>query len=470
MRNNSKKVILSIIFILQAIPSSFAYSFIIEPKEISWNYNDSFTIDSNTIILADSQHDFEVKLFINNLKHIVDYKNKVVNAITVAPISFSKIKHNIIIGKPDNPIIKRILTAENIEIISDEGYAILIRENYFLITFNSLNGFYYSMDTAEEILKKSHLIIKGRSVSCEVPGVRIVDYPSLNKRMLHITVFDTLDVDRIKSIIDTAAKYRFNAIIFSINNGIKYDRHPNVSKADALSKDQISQLISYAQRKNIEVIPEVNLLGQQQWLLSPVYPQLILKEGILKHSPNLFHTYNPKKEEVYEIVYDILNEVVDVFKPKHFHIGHDETFGMRVFDEPESYQLFAEHLNRIHAFLSKKGIKTMIWGDMLKKEHNGGKKGIYKAIDLIPKDIIIIDWIYSPKEDYPSIRFFTEKGFQVMGATFKNEKGIQSFSNFMKKFNPKPLGMIATTWYYLPWGKMEMLNRLIEVSGKNFWE
>lgn len=471
MRNKIKMILILFftVFLFQVITMTLAYSFLIKPKEVIWNYNEGFLIDRNTIILADAEYDYELKLFIKNLKHIVDHNNKVIKDITVSTINNHKINRNIIIGKANNPIIKKILNSENIAIVGDDGYAIIIREQYFLVTFNTDRGFYYAINTVEEILKRSFLKIKGNNVSCEVPGVRIVDHPSIDKRILHITVFDILDVDKIRNIVDTAAHYRFNAIIFSINNGMKYDRQPIISKTNALSKEQISALISYAQERHIEVIPEVNLLGHQEWLLSPAYPELILREGILRHSPNMFHTYNPQKAEVYEIIFDILNEVIEVFKPKYLHIGHDETIGMRVFDEPESYQLFAQDVNRIHAFLSKKGIRTMMWGDMLKKEHNGEQKGIYKAIDLIPKDIIITDWVYGYQNDYPSVRYFSEKEFLVFGTVFKRENAIQSFSNYIKLFDQKTKGMITTTWFYPPWNKMEMLHRLIKVSGENYW-
>ena len=446
-----------------------AHSFLVKPKEIVWNYNDVFLLDRNTNILVDAEYDYELNLFIKNLKHIVDYNNKVIKDITIDSINNHKVNRNIIIGKADNSAIKNILDSENIFIVGDEGYAIIIREQYFLVTFNTLRGFYYAIHTVEEILKRSSLKIKGSNILCEIPSVKIVDYPAIDKRILHITVFDILDVDKIKDIIDTAAQYKFNAIIFSINNGIKYDRRPNISKTNALRKDQVSELIAYAQQRHIEVIPEVNLLGHQEWLLSPVYPELIITEGILHHSPKMFHTYNPQNPVVYEIVFDILEEIIDVFKPKLFHIGHDEAFGLRVHDEPESYMLFADHVTKINDFLSKKGIRTMIWGDMLKKEHNGEKKGLYKAIDFIPKDIIITDWVYHYQIDYPSVRYFSKKGFLVFGAVFKRESAIHSFSNFIKSFNQKTKGMITTTWFYPPWHKTEMLHRLIKVSSENYW-
>lgn len=446
---------------------TFAYPFSYKPKEIVWMDGKEFKINKDTKILVDGEYDIELKRFTQMLKQIADYNDKIIN-VEVLPFKNNVLKGNIIIGTPRTPSIQKIIEEGGIEIKHEEGYAILIDEKYFLIAIGSRKALHYALSTIEEIFLMSHIKIIGKNIYLAVPCLKLVDYPSLTIRAIHATLFDTLDQVKIKDFIDKASNARFNTIILSINNGMKFNSHPEISKKNAFTKEQIQELIRYAKERHLEVIPMIDLLGHQEWLLAPVYPELILKEGILK-DPNMFLTYDPRKTEVYKIIFDILTEIIEIFKPKYIHIGHDEAFGLRAFSEPESYQLFAEHVNRIHDFLSKNGIKTMIWGDMLKKEHNGAEKSIYKAIDLISKDVIIVDWIYPPQEDYPSIRYFTGKGFQVMGATFKNEKAIESYSNFMKNFKPKPLGMVATTWYYLPWGKKEMLYRLIQVSGENFW-
>lgn len=462
------KIIILLINFLIVFLHTFAYSFSYEPKELVWINDKDFKINLNTKILVDNDYGRELEQFTQMLRLIGDFDNRIIK-IGVLPFDEKRVDGNIIIGSPSLEFIKKILRDNNIKLQHEEGYAIIIDEHYFIVTFNSKRAFSYALKTIEEILLMSHIKIMGRNIYFSVPCMRIHDFPSFSVRAIHVTLFDTLDVMRLKKIVDMASKERFNTIILAINNGLRYNSHPEISRKNALSKEQILELIRYARERHLEVIPHLDLLGHQEWLLSPAYPELIIKEGILSHSPNMFHTYDPRNEQVYKIIYDILNEIIEVFQPHFIHIGHDEVFGLRVFDEPESYQLFAEHINKINEFLSQNGIKAMIWGDMLKKEHNGAQKSIYKAIDLISKDVIIVDWIYFPQKDYPSIRYFMEKGFKVMRATFKNEAGIKAFANFMKKQVPKPVGMVATTWYYLPWNKMELLERLIKVSGKNFW-
>lgn len=461
------KVLLFINLILLFFHNS-AFSFDYEPKEIAWLNGKEFKITTNTKILVDDKYDLEIKQFTEMLKQIADYNNRIIK-IEVQALSEKNIRGNIIIGGTNTPIIKRILQENSSSVKHNEGYIILITEENFVIAFNSRRALQYALTTVREIILMSHIKIIGKNIYLAVPCLKIVDYPSFDIRAVHATLFDTLDQIKIKELIDNASRARFNTLILAINNGMKFDSHPEISKKNAFTKEQILELIRYAKERHLEVIPHIDLLGHQEWLLAPAYPEFILKGGILRDSPNMFLTYNPKNPKVYQIIFEILDEIIEVFKPQYIHIGHDEAFGIRVFNEPESYQLFAQHINKINEFLSKKGIKVIIWGDMLRKDHNGSEKNIYKAVDLISRDIIICNWYYK-NNDFSSFDYFTNKGFSIIAATFKDERTIQKLSNYLKNSrNNQLLGVVATTWYYLPWGKKEMLYRLIEVSGRNFW-
>ncbi|MCM8809536.1 MAG: hypothetical protein NC917_03790 [Candidatus Omnitrophica bacterium] len=94
-----------------------------------------------------------------------------------------------------------------------------------------------------------------------------------------------------------------------------------------------------------------------------------------------------------------------------------------------------------------------LWGDMLLDHRkfkicncNGAVGNVYKAIDLIPKDIIIFDWHYHYYKKYPSLDYFLSKGFKVFPATsFFKSKAVASFARYAKKIGLKD-GIIVTTW------------------------
>jgi hypothetical protein len=96
----------------------------------------------------------------------------------------------------------------------------------------------------------------------------------------------------------------------------------------------------------------------------------------------------------------------------------------------------------------------LMWGDRLIDaakydygEWEAAKNGTAAAVDLIPKDIIICDWHYETRVEYPSIRMFLEKGFQVLPAGWKSVDATRALINQSCSHNSaKLLGYLFTTW------------------------
>jgi len=93
-------------------------------------------------------------------------------------------------------------------------------------------------------------------------------------------------------------------------------------------------------------------------------------------------TYCPSNPKTYEIVFDILDEVIQVFKPKHIHIGHDELYTACVCErckDKKPADIYAEDVRKISNYLAGKGVGTMMWGEKLLRarwdERDGAKVG-----------------------------------------------------------------------------------------------
>jgi hypothetical protein len=118
----------------------------------------------------------------------------------------------------------------------------------------------------------------------------------------------------------------------------------------------------------------------------------------------------------------------------------------------------------------------MIWGDMFLRPSdfpemncNSLAEYFYKAIDSIPKDIIIVDWHYSETKDFSSIDYFQKKGFQVLGATWKKKKNIFAFSKYVYSLKAKPLGMVATTWFHFNREERGIIDNILKWSAEAYW-
>ncbi|GAG44361.1 unnamed protein product, partial [marine sediment metagenome] len=68
-------------------------------------------------------------------------------------------------------------------------------------------------------------------------------------------------------------------------------------------------------------------------------------------------------------------------------------------------------------------------------------------VDLISKEIIICDWHYEPRQDYPSLEIFPQAGFRMMPAVYSNSLGARLFTDAaMARQDPKILGPLCTYW------------------------
>jgi hypothetical protein len=96
-----------------------------------------------------------------------------------------------------------------------------------------------------------------------------------------------------------------------------------------------------------------------------------------------------------------------------------------------------------------------MWGDRLLNAETMGygswessANDTWPAIDMVPKDIVMCDWHYETVNmDFPSIRFFQDKGFRVWPAGWNQEASIRRFIEVARReAGPLMLGYLCTTW------------------------
>ena len=103
----------------------------------------------------------------------------------------------------------------------------------------------------------------------------------------------------------------------------------------------------------------------------------------------------------------------------------------------------------------------MMWHDMLldradprwKDFVKCGSVETSKLVDILPKDVIICDWQYSygnmkeVRTEWPTIRYFKEKGFPVATCPWMNFRTMKPMADFVAKVGG--FGFIETTWHHL---------------------
>ena len=213
-------------------------------------------------------------------------------------------------------------------------------------------------------------------------------------------------------------------------------------------------------------MPQFQCIGHQSWAGSTFtlltnYPELDLTPGAFPNNQGLYcREWDITNPRVNEIVFPMIDEIVDAFEADGVHLGMDEIFLIGSEESPSTRgkdpaKLFARAINEYHAhFVQEKGLEMFMWGDRLidGKEHGYGSYessfvGTAAAVDMIPKDIVICDWHYTPKPEYTSVTMFMDKGFRVLPSSWRRLDGVQALVKYSYGLeHPNMAGHLFTTW------------------------
>ena len=273
------------------------------------------------------------------------------------------------------------------------------------------------------------------------------------------------------------APRHINSLVLRVDYRYQYESHPELRAGDALSKEAIKKLVTVCKTNHIRVIPHINLLGHQSWAgsvgnLLRKYPEFDetphVKMPAKYKWPNpdglYCKSYCPLHPKVHDVVFALIDELCDVFEADAFHAGMDEVFYIGADQCPrcsghDKAELFAGEVRQIHDRLSKRDRRLWIWGDRLLDgkttglgEWEASLNDTFRAIDLIPKDVMICDWHYERPDQ--SAVYFAMKGFQVVSCTYKKPSvGIaqaKDIVKFRKSSTPEMKdrfqGVMQTVW------------------------
>ena len=304
-----------------------------------------------------------------------------------------------------------------------DGCAISVTETGIHLTASNLRGFTYGAETLHKLLQN------GRLPLCEVK-----DHPAYPWRGAHLMIPSRENIPFFKNVVKyILSPMGYNFILLQISAGMEFKRHPEVNEAyvtaarkgregiwppfphdcvadgSFITQDETRGLAEYCRSFGIEVIPEVQSLGHVQFM-TIAHPEIAeLAEDAPRYDPNAVdareedirpsdfypHNYCPSNEKSYELLFDLLDEIIDVIQPKEYvHMGHDEVYGIGICPKckgKDPADLFAQDVCRIHDHLAAKGLKMMIWADMLQPVT---KYKTPPALHKIPKDILLLDFIW----------------------------------------------------------------------------
>jgi hypothetical protein len=307
----------------------------------------------------------------------------------------------------------------------------------------------------------------GRGAEETVPETKPAPFAGpFPRRGIHVFAGGAQNMPNLERLVgEIAPALALNWVILEINGGFQYVSHPECADENPLTKDHAKKLTALAGDKGITLVPMFNSLGHQSWhadtgALLRAHPEFNEAPDMDPNARGFYcMSWCPNHPDLNEVVFDLFDELIDAFQAKAFHVGMDEVFILGECPRCKgtaNEKLFAKAVNDLHGHLvGTRKVEMQMWGDrLLDGEATGygsweaSANDTWKAIDLVPKDIVMCDWHYgNDNPDFPSVRFFQDKGLRVWPAGWNNAEAVQRFIEVSREqYGPLMVGYLCTTW------------------------
>ena len=271
------------------------------------------------------------------------------------------------------------------------------------------------------------------------------------------------DTDLIVRFIDEwLAPKGCNLIVLLIRYAYQFESRPECASPRAVSKENLIKIREACKRNNIKLVPKMNLMGHQSEKSKDSMDGLLRAHPEFDETPDkdeVFYcrSFCPNHPDIKPIIFDLMDELIDVCESDGLHIGCDEVFDIGLCDrcrDKSTADIFADWVNALASHLREYGKRTYMWGDRLLSSKTGygtweaSGNGTESAINKIAKDIIICDWHYENLDAYPSVDIFQSHGFEFLVCPWRHKANAIKFLEYANKHGNEQLkGFLATTWH-----------------------
>lgn len=377
-----------------------------------------------------------------------------------------------------------------------EGYSLNVAPDFALAVGRDSRGMLYAVATM------MHLIVR-REGKLFLRGAAIRDWPFLPIRHVHVYVPGKDDVPFFKRYIrDGLLRHKYNGMVMEMGGGVRLRKHPEIATAwrrivkelyaygdrsptageacplgpgrrfqDAthagvgggayLEPEDLRGLVEFARAHGQEVVPEVQSLSHVYYLASA-------RRDIAERPESLFpDAYCPSNEESYKLLFEVLDEYVELMQARTVHIGHDEwrTAGdCPQCKERPAADLYARDIIRIYQHLRAQGVGVWMWGDHFYSGHcetgrslggQGGPvwyltpdtQGAWKQVLEACPEIVLCNWSWPMRDERgkqgAGDAELRQKGFRFLYGNFHGSQ-VEDWPGRAKKF--QALGAEVSSW------------------------
>lgn len=305
---------------------------------------------------------------------------------------------------------KAIVLRLNEKMLEPEGYRISVNRKRVTIEGLTPQGVFYGIQT----LRKS---LSGLKCEAILPAAVIEDAPRFGYRGMHLDVArHFFGVAFVKKYLDAMAMHNMNRFHWHLTDDqgwrVAIDRYPKLVEEGSVrgytvlgrnsaiddgtpyggsyTKEELKEIVSYAQERYITVIPEIDMPGHMLGALK-AYPELGCTGGpyeVEGHWGVFDDILCAGKEETFQFVEGVLTELMEIFPSEYIHIGGDEApkvrweqcqrcqqrikeLGLKADgNQKAEARLQGYFTKRVEAFLNSHGRKLIGWDELMESDVN----------------------------------------------------------------------------------------------------
>jgi len=274
----------------------------------------------------------------------------------------------------------------------EERYVIVPDARGLVVIGSTDAGVFYGSQTVKQL-------VVGSGTSARLDRATIRDWPAMRYRGFHDDLsrgpVPTLDFQ--KKQMRTLAAYKVNVYSPYFEHTLLYPSNPIIAPpGGAMTPDQVRELVAYAGRYHIDVIPEQEAFGHLHHMLKyEIYSPLA-------ETPH-GHVLAPGQPGSLPLIRQFFAEIDSLFPSKFIHLGADETFELGRGQTAERVHaegigpVYLDFLKQIEAALRPTGKRFLFWGDVAMNSPD--------LVKTLPKSLVPVAWTYGVDTSYA--RFIT---------------------------------------------------------------
>jgi len=241
---------------------------------------------------------------------------------------------------------------------------------------------------------------------------RLHEQPKYAHRGFHLdSSRNFISVETIKSILDAAGLAKINVFHWHLTDDqgwrLESTQYPLLTKDGPFyTKEEVRQVVSFAQKCGIDIIPEINVPGHTSAVLA-AYPQLgcFNKEVPVQTGAGIFPIILcGGKDEALTFIKDILTETAELFPGEFIHVGGDEAPKTEWEKCPHCAARMAENdildlndlqgwlLSQTTEHLKKLGKRAICWNDGFTKRNFADNVVIQQWKDEVSENLTLQHW------------------------------------------------------------------------------